>query len=87
MSHSHIVDNLIKEIDNFSTQLKIEKVGKVIEVFDGIAKVSGLSDIKLSEMVTFPHGEVGVALNLEEDLGLPYHVSFPFIKKQESVEK
>ncbi len=67
MSNNHIVENLRKEIENFSSQLKVEKVGKVIEVFDGIAKVSGLSDIKSSEMVTFPNGETGVALNLEED--------------------
>jgi F-type H+-transporting ATPase subunit alpha len=67
MSHNHIVENLRKEIENFTTQIKVEKVGKVIEVFDGIAKVSGLSDIKSSEMVTFPNGERGVALNLEED--------------------
>ncbi|MEK6827092.1 MAG: F0F1 ATP synthase subunit alpha [Nanoarchaeota archaeon] len=67
MSHNHIVENLRKEIENFTVQIKAEKVGKVIEVFDGIAKVSGLSDIKSSEMVTFPNGERGVALNLEED--------------------
>ncbi|MEO5634991.1 MAG: F0F1 ATP synthase subunit alpha [Candidatus Paceibacterota bacterium] len=67
MSNNTIVENLIKEIDNFSSELKVEKVGKVMEVFDGIAKVSGLSDIKSSEMVTFPNGETGVALNLEED--------------------
>jgi len=67
MSKNYIVENLKKEIDNFSSQIKIEKVGHVIEVFDGIAKISGLSDIKSSEMVTFPNGETGVALNLEED--------------------
>jgi len=67
MSVDHIVENLKKEIENFSIQIKAEKVGKVLEVFDGIAKVSGLSDIKSSEMVTFPNGETGVALNLEED--------------------
>ena len=67
MSVDHIVENLKKEIENFSIQIKAEKVGKVLEVFDGIAKVSGLSDIKSSEMVTFSNGETGVALNLEED--------------------
>jgi F-type H+/Na+-transporting ATPase subunit alpha len=67
MSTSHIVENLRKEIENFKSQVKVEKVGKVLELFDGIARVSGLSDIKSSEMVTFPTGEVGVALNLEED--------------------
>ncbi|MBP6060878.1 MAG: F0F1 ATP synthase subunit alpha [Candidatus Pacebacteria bacterium] len=67
MSHNTIVENLKKEIENFKTNSQAEKVGKVMEVFDGIAKVSGLGDIKSSEMVTFPNGEVGVALNLEED--------------------
>ena len=67
MSNNTIVENLRKEIDSFSSQIKAEKVGHVVEVFDGIAKVSGLSDVKSSEMVTFPGGETGVALNLEED--------------------
>src|SRR3989344_5892320 len=67
MSNNTIVENLRKEIDSFSSQIKVEKVGHVVEVFDGIAKVSGLSDVKSSEMVTFPGGETGVALNLEED--------------------
>jgi len=64
---NHIVEILKKEIENFKAETKIDKIGKVLEVFDGIAKVSGLSDIKSSEMVTFPNGETGVALNLEED--------------------
>ncbi len=62
-----IVENLKKQIEKFQSDIKAEKVGHVVEVFDGIAKISGLSEIKASEMVTFPHGEVGVALNLEED--------------------
>lgn len=65
--NNHIVENLRKEIENFKDTLRVEKVGNVIEVFDGISKISGLSDIKSSEMVTFPNGEVGVVLNLEED--------------------
>ena len=67
MSTNFIVENLKKRIDNFPCKSKPKKVGHVLEVFDGIAKVSGLSDIKSSEMVTFPNGETGVALNLEED--------------------
>lgn len=67
MTNNHIVENLKKEIENFKEEIKAEKIGHVVEVFDGIAKVSGLSDIKSSEMVVFPNGEMGVALNLEED--------------------
>src|SRR3989344_5824137 len=64
---NHIVENLRKEIEAFKIEEKTEKVGAVLEVFDGIAKVSGLSDVKSSEMVTFAGGQLGVALNLEED--------------------
>ncbi len=67
MSNNTIVENLRKQIEKFQSDIKAEKVGHVVEVFDGIAKISGLSDIKASEMVTFPNGEVGVTLNLEED--------------------
>lgn len=66
-THNGIVENLKKEIENFSLQVKSEKVGKVVEVFDGIAKVTGLRDVKSSEMVSFAGGEVGVVLNLEEN--------------------
>ncbi len=84
---NNIVENLKKEIENFSLQLKVEKVGKVVEVFDGIAKVSGLSDIKSSEMVTFPNGEVGVALNLEEDaIGVIILGDFSKIKEGDEVK-
>ncbi len=67
MTKNYIVENLKKQIENFKDEAKLEKVGHVIEVFDGIAKISGLRDIKASEMVSFPNGERGVALNLEED--------------------
>lgn len=87
MSHNHIVENLRKEIENFLAETKIEKVGKVLELFDGIAKVSGLSDIKSSEMVVFPNGEIGVALNLEEDaVGVIILGDFSKIKEGDAVK-
>ncbi len=67
MAKNTIVENLKKQIEKFEINTKAEKVGHVIEVFDGIAKVSGLSDLKASEMVTFASGATGVALNLDED--------------------
>ena len=87
MSTNYIVENLKKEIDNFSLQIKAEKIGHVLEVFDGIAKVSGLSDIKSSEMVTFPNGETGVVLNLEEDtVGVIILDDFSKIKEGDEVK-
>ncbi|MBI2630848.1 F0F1 ATP synthase subunit alpha [Candidatus Nomurabacteria bacterium] len=87
MSTNNIVENLKREIENFSIQIKAEKIGKVLEVFDGIAKVSGLSDIKSSEMVAFPNGAAGVALNLEEDLvGVIIFGDFSKIKEGDEVK-
>jgi F-type H+/Na+-transporting ATPase subunit alpha len=68
-----IIETLKKQIENFKSETKTEKVGRVIEVGDGIARISGLSDVMASEMLEFvsSHGSknsvYGVALNLEED--------------------
>jgi F-type H+-transporting ATPase subunit alpha len=62
-----IIENLKKEIAHFKSDATTERIGTVLEVFDGIVRVSGLSNIKSSEMVTFPSGVTGVALNLEEE--------------------
>src|SRR3989338_6750599 len=87
MSTNHIVENIKREIENFTAEMKVEKVGKVLEVFDGIAKVSGLSDVKSSEMVTFSGGETGVALNLEEDgVGVIILGEFSKIKEGDEVK-
>lgn len=84
---NHIVESLRKEIENFKIETRAEKVGKVIEVFDGIAKISGLSDIRSSEMVTFSGGETGVALNLEEDMvGVIILGDFSKIKEGDEVK-
>lgn len=67
MSTEKIIQNLKNEIQNFSHTVKFEKIGTVAEVFDGIVRATGLSDVQASEMVLFPNGEVGVVLNLEQE--------------------
>ncbi|OGD66682.1 F0F1 ATP synthase subunit alpha [Candidatus Berkelbacteria bacterium RIFCSPHIGHO2_12_FULL_36_9] len=62
-----IVEDLKKRIENFSVDTKTEKTGTVIEIGDGIARIFGLSDAASSEMLEFPNGIMGIALNLEED--------------------
>ena len=44
-----------------------ESVGRVVEIADGIARVSGLPDVRLNELLTFPGGRTGFALTLDED--------------------
>lgn len=83
---NHIVENLRKEIAMFKADTRMQKVGHVVEVFDGIARVSGLSDLKASEMVTFASGSMGVALNLDEDsVGVIVLGDFFNIKEGEEV--
>ena len=67
MNKDYIIEQLKKQIEGFKIETGVEKVGTVLEVGDGVARVSGLSDLMASEMVEFSNGEVGVALNLEED--------------------
>jgi F-type H+-transporting ATPase subunit alpha len=87
MTKNTIVENLRKQIEKFEATSKAEKVGHVTEVFDGITKISGLSDIKASEMVTFPNGETGVTLNLEEDsLGVIILGDFSKIREGDEVK-
>ena len=66
MSKDHIIEQLKKQLENFEVVTKTEKVGTVVEVGDGVAKISGLSEAMASEMLEFPGGVFGVALNLEE---------------------
>ena len=55
-----------QEIQQFSAQLDVREVGRVLEVSDGIARVYGLSGVMAGEMVEFPGGIIGLAFNLEE---------------------
>ena len=57
---------LTQELDNYSTDLQMEDVGTVIQVGDGIARVYGLDKAMAGELLEFPHGVMGMALNLEE---------------------
>lgn len=64
---SDILSQLKSRIENFQTNAKLETVGTVLSVGDGIAKVLGLSNAKASEMLEFTGGVIGVVLNLDQD--------------------
>src|SRR6185503_12966902 len=60
--------NIIKSaIDTFDTDAERRSVGTVVEVGDGIAQIYGLDGALASEMLEFPGGVMGMALNLEEE--------------------
>ena len=58
---------LKQEIANFGTEADVAEVGQVLSVGDGIARVYGLDSVQAGEMVEFPGGIKGMALNLETD--------------------
>jgi F-type H+/Na+-transporting ATPase subunit alpha len=58
---------LREQIENYQQTVAVEEVGSVISVGDGIARVHGLDRCMSGEMLEFPHGVFGIALNLEED--------------------
>ena len=58
---------LKKQIKDFGTEAKVSDVGQVLSVGDGIARIYGLDSVGAGEMVEFPGGIKGMALNLEND--------------------
>ncbi|MDT8344723.1 MAG: F0F1 ATP synthase subunit alpha, partial [Thermohalobaculum sp.] len=58
---------LKEQIKNFGQEAQVSEIGRVLSVGDGIARVYGLDQVKAGEMVEFPGGIMGMALNLETD--------------------
>ncbi len=64
---SNISESLLSVINDYKPSLESVEVGYVEEVGDGIARVSGMNDIRFSELVRFSNGAAGIAFNLEAD--------------------
>jgi F-type H+-transporting ATPase subunit alpha len=67
ISASEITDALRKHVTEFNPAVGAEQVGRVVEVGDGIARVSGLPSAKVNELLEFQDGTVGLAMNLDEE--------------------
>lgn len=64
---AEISDILKKQIKDFGNEVEVAEVGQVLTVGDGIARVYGLDNVQAGELVEFPGGIKGMALNLETD--------------------
>ncbi len=64
---SEVTSILKQEIEGYEARTATESVGTVLQVGDGVARVYGLDDCMMSELLEFPGGVMGMALNLEED--------------------
>jgi F-type H+-transporting ATPase subunit alpha len=58
---------LLQQLTGFEKEVDVYDVGTVLYVGDGVARVYGLSKCQASELIEFPNGVIGIALNLEED--------------------
>jgi F-type H+-transporting ATPase subunit alpha len=79
---------LKREIQNFGAEAQVSEVGEVLSVGDGIARVYGLDNVQAGEMVEFPGGIKGMALNLETDnVGVVIFGSDATIKEGDTVKR
>jgi F-type H+-transporting ATPase subunit alpha len=68
MARAQDIASVIRQqIEQFGTIVSAVNVGTVVEVGDGIARIHGLAGVKYNELLEFPNGIIGLALNLEED--------------------
>jgi F-type H+/Na+-transporting ATPase subunit alpha len=83
------ISSILKEqIKNFGKEAEVSEVGQVLSVGDGIARVYGLDQVQAGEMVEFPGGIRGMALNLETDnVGVVVFGSDRDIKEGDTVKR
>lgn len=87
MQTDSIIQKLKHQIQGFDPKANVSHVGTVIEVGDGIAKISGLSEVKSMEMLDFGNNIMGVALNLEQQsVGAIILGEFQHVKQGDTVK-
>ncbi|HEV7732308.1 MAG TPA: F0F1 ATP synthase subunit alpha [Candidatus Binatia bacterium] len=64
---AEISDIIREQIKDYEKQLEVRETGTVLSCGDGIARIYGLDKVAAGELIEFPHGIYGLALNLEED--------------------
>jgi len=76
------------QIGSFAVDVDVAEVGSIISIGDGIARVHGVENAMAGEMLEFPHGVFGIALNLEEDsVGAVLLGEFKEIKEGDTVKR
>jgi F-type H+/Na+-transporting ATPase subunit alpha len=83
------ITQLIREqIENYESKIAVDEVGTIITLGDGIARVYGLDKVMAGELLSFPHGIAGIAMNLEEDqVGVVILGEYTEIKEGDEVKR
>jgi F-type H+-transporting ATPase subunit alpha len=83
-----ITQILREQIENYESRIAVDEVGTVISLGDGIARVHGLDKVMAGELLSFPHGVSGIAMNLEEDqVGVVLLGDYTEIKEGDEVRR
>ncbi len=62
-----VTEIIAQELEKYKSKLELESTGIILQIGDGIARIYGLNEAMVSELIEFPHGEIGMIFNLEED--------------------
>src|SRR5438445_1296826 len=77
-----------QQIENYETKVAVDEVGTVLTLGDGIARVHALDKVMAGELLSFPHGLAGIAMNLEEDqVGVVLLGEYTEIKEGDEVKR
>ena len=64
---NEITELLRQQIENYEQRIQVDEVGTIVTLGDGIARIHGLDKVMAGELIDFPHGIAGLAMNLDED--------------------
>ncbi len=64
---NEITELLRQQIENYEDRVHVDEVGTIVTLGDGIARIHGLDKVMAGELIEFPHGVAGLAMNLDED--------------------
>src|SRR5271170_7732595 len=83
-----ITELLRQQIENYEQRVQVDEVGTVISLGDGIARVHGLDKVMAGELIEFPHGIKGLAMNLDEsEVGAVLLGDYTEIKEGDTVKR
>jgi F-type H+-transporting ATPase subunit alpha len=83
-----ITELLRQQIENYEQRVQVDEVGTVISLGDGIARVHGLDKVMAGELIEFPHGISGLAMNLDEsEVGAVLLGDYTEIKEGDQVKR
>jgi F-type H+-transporting ATPase subunit alpha len=83
-----ITELLRQQIENYEQRIQVDEVGTVISLGDGIARVHGLHKVMAGELIEFPHGVAGLAMNLDEsEVGAVLLGDYTLIKEGDEVKR